>query len=116
VKRILIIQLPIIVVGTIVLTYADTERSGLAFLFGSSLVLLNLVLHGFVWSRMFRKKLVALGLFVIVFKYAILGAIIYTILRLPWMDSRSILWFSAGVGSLMLSAVVFALSREENVI
>jgi hypothetical protein len=116
VKKVILIQIPIILIGGMIAALIDTERGGLSYLFGASVVLINLLLHSFVWTQMFRKKLVALGMFIIVFKYAILGAIIYTILRLPWMDSRGTLWFCAGVGSLMLSAVIFALSKEENVI
>lgn len=81
-------------------------QNGLSYLFGAGLVLFNAALLGTLWDRLLKKKLVALGLFIIVFKYAILAAIIYWILHISWV---SILWFVAGISSLMVAAVVFVL-------
>lgn len=116
VKKLISIQAVISIGGALLISLFDTRQNGWSYLYGSGIVLINLLLHLFVWSRMIHKKLIALALSVIVFKYAILGTIIYKILRLPWMDSRGTLWFCIGVSSLMFSAVIFAISRKDDVI
>ncbi len=115
-KYLIFIQIAVLLIFSIILGQLDCWQDGFAFFLGGTIVLVNLLLHVFVWGQMIRKKLVALAMFVIVFKYAILGTIIYEVLKLPWMTSRSTLWFCLGVSSLMISAVIFALRKEENVI
>lgn len=64
----------------------------------------------------FQKKLVALAVSVIVFKYAILGILIFVAIK-RWQLSAA--WFAAGFGIIFPSVLVFALvksrlDRKEN--
>jgi uncharacterized membrane protein YczE len=63
---------------------------------------------GLAWGFIFQKKLIALSIGIIVFKYAILGIIIFTLVKQTWFDT---LWFSLGVASLILSAFVYGLKE-----
>lgn len=63
---------------------------------------------GLAWGFIFQKKLIALSIGIIVFKYAILGIIIFTLVKQPWFDT---LWFSLGIASLILSALVYGLKE-----
>ena len=51
------------------------------------------------------KKLIALAIGIIVFKYAILGIIIYNLVHSIWFKP---LWFSLGVASFILSGFYYA--------
>lgn len=59
----------------------------------------------FAWSLIFKKKLIALAISLIVFKYAILGLIIYQLIKVTKVD---LFWFSMGVASFAVSALVYA--------
>jgi hypothetical protein len=77
-----------------------------AFAAGSAVSLLNLVALTLTWPRLLQKKQVALSISVIVFKFAILGWIIYEVV------SRSLFhvgWFSVGLGLVVVSTVATAL-------
>jgi hypothetical protein len=57
-----------------------------AFLAGSGLITLNFVLLAAVWKRILDKKAVARTIVIVVFKYAILGVLLYyfvRVLKLP---------------------------------
>jgi hypothetical protein len=88
----------------------DTKQDALSYAVGSILMSTNLAILWFVWARIIQKKLIALAVSVIVFKYAIFGFIIYVILK---QDSVHPLWFSAGIGSLMVTALLIALFPEK---
>jgi hypothetical protein len=88
------------------------QKQGIASFFsGSLLVLLNAYILWFAWSFLLKKKLVALSLIAIVFKYAILGIIIYKLLKQTWLNP---LYLGFGVGTLALTALVFSLTQGEH--
>jgi hypothetical protein len=62
-----------------------------------------------LWGRLIAKKLVAVALLIIVFKYAIFGIILYKILLTSWVQP---LWFSAGIGNIVLAALLAALTTD----
>jgi hypothetical protein len=55
----------------------------------------------------FQKKLIALAVLIIVFKYAILGIIIYLLVKQSWLLP---LWFAGGVSSMMVAALIYGLT------
>lgn len=63
---------------------------------------------GVGYGLIFKKKLIALAIGIIVFKYAILGIIIFTLAKLKWFDS---LWFALGVASFILSGIFYSLKE-----
>jgi hypothetical protein len=73
---------------------------------GVLLSLVNMGLLVFAWSRIFEKKQVALSIGVIVFKFAILGWIIYKVVSRQLFPLEG---FAAGMGLVMISAVLTAL-------
>ena len=108
-NKILIPQAVITVLGSSLLALFTAPFQSISFLVGSLVILLSFILLGIGWSLIFQKKLVALAGFVIVFKYAILGIIIYTIVKRPWFNP---LWFAMGVASFVLSAIVYAVTES----
>lgn len=57
-----------------------------------------------------RKKLVALGVFLIVIKYSILGTIIYLILQEP---GSQIPWFFAGLAALVVTGLLSTIVKPK---
>ncbi|GIL17194.1 MAG: hypothetical protein BroJett040_09450 [Oligoflexia bacterium] len=112
-KTLLLFQALVVAAGTAALAYTTEYRSAQSFLYGGLLVLLNLSAHGLIWSWIVRKKLIALAVSLIVFKYAIFGVIIFLLVRSNQVDP---LWFSLGVGSLLITGIfkaVFFLNRKQ---
>lgn len=104
-KKVLIPQALITVIGGILLGYFTAAPQAYSFVAGSGLIFLSFLLLGIGWGLIFHKKLIALAVGIIVFKYAILGIIIFTIVKLPWFTP---LWFAMGIASFVISAINFA--------
>ena len=104
-KLFFIIQAAVTVLGAIILAEGRNAESAASFAIGSGIVLFNVLSLAFVFSRLIQKKLIALSLSIIVFKYAILGIIIYKLLSLAWIDR---LWLCVGLASLVVSALFYA--------
>lgn len=86
------------------------QNKMLSFALGASLQWLNVLILSIVWAQILKKKLIALYGLIIVFKYAILGVIIYRIFQLPWI---SIGYFVAGLSTLVVAVLSFAIFRKE---
>ncbi len=93
-------QLLIGLLGTLLLGVLVSYESAEAFFVGVSLASLNVVFVQYVWSRILGKKSVAWTLFVIVFKYTLLGTTLYLVAAMGWLP---IGWFSLGLGTILLS-------------
>lgn len=104
-KLILVSQILItaLVGGLLGIFYAPQQS--LSFVSGSGTLFLSFILLGIGYGLIFKKKMIALAVGIIVIKYAILGIIIFTLSELLWFDP---LWFSLGVASFVLSAIVYA--------
>ncbi len=90
----------------------------LSFASGAGLSFLNLAALSVTWSLILAKKLIALALGVIVFKFAILGWILYEVVRSKYL---LIGWFALGMGLVVVSALIAGLrtsddSSEEKVV
>lgn len=70
---------------------------------------LNLALMMFGWDRVLNKKLIALGLPVIVLKYALLGIFLYFALRTPWL---SLIFFSVGLAGPIVGYIGYLLVKN----
>jgi|GEM_PF-1192912 len=101
----------LLLVGTAALAATNTMQNALSYAMGVFIVLFNVGTLYFVWSRFLRKKFIALALGIIVFKYAILGLIIYRLLHTDWLNP---IWFSVGLSSLMVGSLIFALFGPTN--
>ncbi len=84
-----------------------SSNSSSSFYLGAGLIQLSYLALALSWSLIFHKKLIALAVILIIFKYAILGAILFQIVKLQWLD---FLWFSLGIASFITAAFVYAIS------
>ncbi len=103
--RAFFIQLILTTAGYLVLWSCAAEQAE-AFAIGGVLVAANFLILGILWGWIFGKKLIALAVSLIVFKYAILGLIIYQLIKVTAVDP---FWFAMGVASFILSALIYAL-------
>ena len=67
---------------------------------------INVALMVFCWGLIFRKKFIALSVGVIVFKYAILGVMIYFAILKGWLSPLA---FSLGIGTVVPAALIYAM-------
>jgi hypothetical protein len=101
-KKVLYTHLLILLPISLFIGFLMEPNAGISFGLGSILALTNfLVLFWFV-RRVFAKKQVALSSLVIVFKYLILGLIIYFVLTRTELPT---IWFGVGLISLLLAVV-----------
>ena len=103
--RALLIHLGLTATLSVVILIQATHAA-MSFASGGLLIGLDFLLLGIAWSWIFNKKLIALAVSLIVFKYAILGLIIYRLIKVMAINP---FWFSMGVASFFLSALVYAL-------
>lgn len=111
---VLAFQMIISALGSILLGYFYAPQQAGSFAAGSLAIGLSFAMMAIGYALIFKKKMIALAIGIIVFKYAILGIIIFTLVKLSWFDP---LWFSMGVASLVLSAIAYAMRealREGN--
>ncbi len=107
-----LIQLFISLLGYLLLLNYTTQAA-ISFAAGSALVGINFLILGIAWSLIFQKKLIALAVPLIIFKYAILGLIIYQVIQSSSID---LLWFCLGIGSFVISALIFVVWRSRHVV
>jgi hypothetical protein len=105
IRLFILIQFGVTLIGSLILFGGRDSQSAASFAAGSGVVLMNVIVLAFTWSRMIQKKLIALSVSVIVFKYAILGIIIYKLLSFAWIHK---MWFCVGLSSLVVSALFYA--------
>ncbi|MBV2169928.1 MAG: hypothetical protein KUL82_14585 [Bdellovibrio sp.] len=113
-KIVLVIQAALTLLGGALLAYFYAPQQAFSYMAGAFVILTSFFLLGIGFGMIFQKKLIALATGIIVFKYAILGIIIFTLVKLSWFNP---LWFSMGVASFVLSALIYALKealREGN--
>ncbi len=110
-KIVLITQSLITALGGLLLGFFYAPQHSLSFVTGSLVILGSFFMLGIGFGMIFKKKLIALAIGIIVIKYAILGIIIFTLVKLAWFNP---LWFSMGVASFVLSAIVYALKESLN--
>ena len=74
----------------------------LSLLIGCFLMILNLLGLAFLWKLIFSKKSIALAVLVIIFKYLILGLILWNLSESTWLNPVG---FVAGLGCLLIGIV-----------
>lgn len=107
-KTILSTQSLVTALGSLLLGYFYALQQSLSFAAGSLTILGSFIMLGIGYGMIFKKKLIALAIGIIVIKYAILGIIIFTLVKLSWFNP---LWFSLGVASFILSGIFYALKE-----
>lgn len=104
VKIFSISQVAMTLLGFGILYQGRDFNSAASFSLGAIFVWFNVLSWAFLISRILKKKLIALSATIIVFKYAILGFLLYKLLTMPWLDR---IWFSLGLGSLIVSSLLY---------
>lgn len=93
------------VLGTVLMAILVGSGPALSFAGGAALTLFNFVVLVFGWPRILAQKQVARAVVVIVFKFAILGWILYLVAHSPAVH---IGWFALGLATVVPSVLVTA--------
>ena len=80
-----------------------------SFFAGSAVTLFNLAVLVFGWPRILAQKQVARIVFLIVFKFAILGVILYLAVNSPAIRLG---WFALGLATVLPSVTVTAIMAD----
>ncbi len=104
-KKIGLYHLVIMLLGSSLTSYCFSKDDAMSYFLGSLIILFSFGCWAVGLTLIFQKKFIALAIGIIVFKYAILGFIIYWLVRQNWLQSIP---FTLGVGSFALSALVYA--------
>ena len=109
--RVLFWHIAVSLVVVAVCLIFDAEQKIPSVVLGAALMAANWVLLIWSWHQIFLKKLIALGIGVIVIKYAILGLILYYVIASEQWD---VVGFLIGISTAVLAAVAFALGGVFN--
>lgn len=105
------IHLALGVALTALLAGVQDWSAAIGFAAGAGVSFLNVLVLVSTWSRILAKKSVALSVGVIVFKFAILGWIIYEVVT---EKTVHVGWFSAGLGLVILSTLATSFAVTQN--
>ncbi len=99
--------------GAVLLHFTVGDLAMLSFLAGAGVAFANLAALCIAWPLILAKKLVALSIGVIVFKFAILGWIINIVVTGKYL---SVGWFAVGLGLVIASVLATSVkvSRTQN--
>jgi hypothetical protein len=116
-RFLLLIHLTLGVCGAALIFFLAGEPAAYSFAFGAAVAFMNLSVLVLTWPRLLAKKLVALSIGVIVFKFAILAWILYEVSTgnlnklAPKLE-----WFVVGLALVVVSVVATAVqdSRQSS--
>jgi hypothetical protein len=97
------------IILSIILFFTTGFETAISCLFGGTVMVVNLFGLSFLWKLIFSKKSIALAVLVIIFKYLILGLILWNLNQIQWIRP---LGFVLGLGSLMIGVVTTALLKK----
>ncbi len=98
-------QLALSVVGATLVAVFQGPTAAFSFAGGAAVTLFNFAVLVFGWPRMLAQKQVARAVLVIVFKFAILGWILYLVAH---SQTVSLGWFALGLATVIPSVLVTA--------
>lgn len=102
-KFLIYFELVLGVVGTALAFFLVAPVAGLSFAAGAAVTLFNFAVLVYGWPRILAKKQVAPATFAIVFKFAILGWILYFVAHSPTIH---LAWFAVGLATVIPSVIV----------
>jgi hypothetical protein len=95
--------------------FINTDFSA-SLMVGALIMLANLAGLAFLWRLIFSKKSIALAAFVIIFKYVILGIILWSLASVNWLKP---IGFITGLASLVFGVVaataIKAISKKSEI-
>ena len=98
-------QLALSVAGTVLIAILHGPNAAVSFAGGAGVTLFNFAVLVFGWPRMLAQKQVARAVLVIVFKFAILGWILYLVAH---SQTISLGWFALGIATVIPSVLATA--------
>ncbi len=102
--RVLALSFAIVLILSAVALYVlHLEAKAPSFFAGAGLAVLNVAALYFSWKKILEKKNLVLSVGVIVFKYPLLGFILYEVVHLKQI---SLGWFMVGMGSFLPAVLV----------
>lgn len=111
--KILILTIIVGLISAATIAQLEGESAAASFSAGFYFLTLNLIILTLSWWLILRKKLIAISFPIIVFKYALLAAILYPLLRIINLDR---LWLIAGFALFFISlttiSIVFLLKNK----
>lgn len=99
-KAFYLAQLVIGILGALAINFFEGVDAAYGFFTGVLVASINVVFVQYVWGRILGKKSVAWTLFIIVFKYTLLGTTLYLVAAKGWLPLE---WFSLGLGTILFS-------------
>lgn len=97
----------IVLVAIVALT--NEASATYSVLAGALVSLMNLVFLVITWPRLLAKKQVALAVAAIVFKFALLGLILYFVMQ---SEAIRLGWFSMGLGMVIVSVLATSICTD----
>ncbi|PWU19600.1 MAG: hypothetical protein C5B49_05510 [Bdellovibrio sp.] len=104
-RSLLLIQASLIVVGTAIFS-VESWQASISFVAGGLVMLANVLILSAICGGLLRKKLIALGVAIIVSKYALLGFTIYKLMSISWFDHVA---FMVGISLFAVAAVIYSM-------
>ena len=90
------------------LFFTHGQAVALSCLIGGGIMLLNLLGIYLLWHLIFSKKSIALAVFVIIFKYLILGVVLWNLSSISWLKPLGLV---AGLSTLVLAILSATLMK-----
>ena len=103
-------QAALTVVGAVCVGALSGFAPAVSYLAGALVTLFNSAVLVFGWPRMLAQKQVARAVAVIVFKFAILGWILYLVVH---SQTIQLGWFALGLATVIPSVLVTAFKHNE---
>ena len=103
IRSFFIIFFGVLFLSFFLLKYFGLESALISFFSGAALGVINVAALYFTWKQILEKKNLVLSASVIVFKYPLLGFILYEVVHLKQI---SLMWFLIGMGTFIPAAVV----------
>ncbi|MES2802420.1 MAG: hypothetical protein V4654_08005 [Bdellovibrionota bacterium] len=110
IKKIAILSLLTAVATGLAAWFFVKPEMGLTGFATHLMLILNMLGIWLIWSVVFEKKSIALGVVIIILKYPLLGYIVVQMSRQTWFSSIGVL---IGFSSFVLSIVLAALLRHK---
>lgn len=103
------IQVGFGVLGSVLVAFFAGQAASLSFTGGAALTLFNFAVLVYGWPRILAKKQVAPAIAVIIFKFAILGWILYLVAS---SQTIHLGWFACGLATVIPSVLVTAFMSD----
>jgi hypothetical protein len=87
------------------------QSFALSVLIGGITMLINIFGLAYFWSLVFSKKSIALAVLIIIFKYVILAAVLWSFTSMRWLSP---IGFCVGLASLIFALIVSLVLKKSS--